>query len=120
MKNNDDMEKRIENINEVLISMMALDFSKKAYIGDGTSTLDGIATAVNILGEELKSKLDDEKKKSAILEGINTQLREVEEQLKIKEQALLNSEKKIRFERERLYAALDSINAFAIIEDKRF
>ena len=44
---------RLLEIMEVILAIAANDFSKRASIGDGTAVLDGIASGLNMLAEEV-------------------------------------------------------------------
>ena len=53
LKSDDATAKKLNEIHQVLMSMMALDFTKAVSISNNNDILDGIATGINILGEEL-------------------------------------------------------------------
>jgi len=48
---------RLEHLVDVISSMAALDFSKKAEVDDGDETLNTIAIGLNMLAEELESNI---------------------------------------------------------------
>lgn len=52
-KSSEPDEERLNDVLETLVALAAGDFERRARVGDGSLLLDGIATGLNMLGEEL-------------------------------------------------------------------
>ena len=65
-----DREKRIEQINEVLIRIAEGDFRAKSTISDRFDDIDAIASGINMLGEELHDSVITKNYLNSVLKGI--------------------------------------------------
>lgn len=46
-------ERRLEELNEVIVALVSFDYEKKAPVSEENNVLDGMAVGLNMLGEEL-------------------------------------------------------------------
>lgn len=62
-----EIDKRINDISEVIVSFASLDFTKKASFGTQGNALDAMASGLNALGEELEIRIEEMKDMQAKL-----------------------------------------------------
>lgn len=67
----EDNEKRVNNILEVIMALAQLNYDKKAKISDKTDHLDALALGINMLGEELQSSTISLREKEVLLKEIH-------------------------------------------------
>lgn len=71
MKKEDNSNKRINNVLEVVSAYANLDFSKKAFIGHEHDVYDALAAGINMLGEELRGSTVSLREKEALVKEVH-------------------------------------------------